>query len=112
MTHTSMTTISLHGDMSVARRYVKKMLELVALFTLAECPAEVNSTTFDRERNVVHMAICDIQAFYEHTWASGMTFSLPSYKTPMSTRGGRSRPLRKHRNTSGDLRTKKVVATI
>jgi hypothetical protein len=65
MTHTSMTTISLHGDMSVARRYVKKILELVALFTLAECPAEVNSTTFDRERNVVHMALCDIQAFYD-----------------------------------------------
>ena len=42
-THTSITTSSLHGDMSVARRYVRYVSELVVLFTLAVWPFGVNS---------------------------------------------------------------------
>ena len=44
MTQMSMTTSSLQGDMSAARRYVTNVLELVVLFTLAMCPLGVNST--------------------------------------------------------------------
>ena len=60
MTAMSITTSSLHGDSSVARLYVRKVDELVVLLMLAMWPCGVNSTT------------CE----------SGITFSLPSYRTP------------------------------
>ena len=44
-THTSITTSSLQGDMSVARRYVRYVSELVVLFTMAVWPFGVNSRT-------------------------------------------------------------------
>ena len=46
MMQTSITTSSLHGDSSLARRYVKNVDELWVLFTLAMCPFGVNSTTW------------------------------------------------------------------
>ena len=52
MTQMSMTTSSLQGDMSAARRYVKNVLELVVLFTLAMWPLGVNSTICKKERHI------------------------------------------------------------